>query len=38
MALRDHFQEKSSKGAEGGSQHPATVIDEADVWALEYIK
>ncbi|KAJ7846349.1 hypothetical protein B0H14DRAFT_934544 [Mycena olivaceomarginata] len=38
MALRDHFQEKSSKGADGGShQHPATVIDKADAWALEYI-
>ncbi|KAJ7846409.1 hypothetical protein B0H14DRAFT_936649 [Mycena olivaceomarginata] len=38
MALRDHFQEETSKSADGEPrEHPTIVIDEADVWALEYI-
>jgi hypothetical protein len=39
MALRDHFQEETSKSADGEPrEHPTIVIDEADMWALEYIK
>ncbi|KAJ7326377.1 hypothetical protein DFH08DRAFT_941029 [Mycena albidolilacea] len=38
MALRDYFQEENSKSADGEPhEHPTTVIDKADVWALEYI-
>ncbi|KAJ6610468.1 hypothetical protein B0H10DRAFT_411247 [Mycena sp. CBHHK59/15] len=35
MALRDHFQEKSTDGQP--HEHDAIIVDKSDEWALEYI-